>query len=196
MSKARRTTLTSWAAARRVIARIVERINADPALARAAMANPLFAAEEVGYDIDPAVRKEFEDRVRFTGEQVAELHRLRARIRELAGRDVDPDDAADLHALLFRHLDLPRRMETVEFDSPASLERLPQMGWAEKTPDPLEALRGQHELIDALLEYRALEASEPRLASREVFDAVRAGRLGDRVSSATIRLRSPQEDVS
>jgi len=196
MNAAHRTTLTSWAAARRVIARIVERINADPALARAALANPLFAAEEVGYDIDPAVRKEFEDRVRFTGEQVTELHRLRARIRDLAGRDVDPDDTADVHALLFQHLGLPRRTETVEFGGPASLERLPQMGWAEKTHDPLEALRGRHELIDVLLEYRAVEASEPRLASREVFDAVRDGRLGNLVSSATIRLRTPNEDVS
>jgi hypothetical protein len=183
-------TLTSWTAAQREIAAIVELINADPALARAAMANPLLALEEIGYKVEPRVRREFEERIRFSVEQVAQLHQLRKRISEVSQCGLDPDALADVHKVLFEDFGLPRQTDTAMLDTPAALQYLPRPGWMPAPADPLEALRGQHELVDLLLQYRAIEASEPRLASREVFDAVRTGQLGAKLRAAVIRLRA------
>lgn len=182
--------LTSWSTAQREIATIVGLLNADPPLARAAMANPLLALEEIGYTVDSRVRREFAERIRFSPEQVAQLRQLRKRISQVSQRDLDPDVPADVYTVLFEDLGLPRRTASVTFDAPTALEYLPRLGWMRSPPDPLEALRGQHELVDLLLQYRTIEASEPRLATRDVFDAVRSGQIGGRLSSAVIRLRT------
>jgi len=203
--------LASWDAARREIGTIVARVNADPALALAAAANPIFALEAIGYTIEPAVRREFEERIRFSPEQVAKLHQLNKQIDELAGRHVDPASAADVHKLLFDELRLHEKHEQHDrhekhekeekhekherherHEKPAAeaLERTPQLGWSAKTADPLEHLRGRHRIAELILEYRALEASEPRLATREFFDQVRSGKANVRASKITFVLRN------
>ena len=188
--------LASWSDAQRDIAAIVEKMNADPALARAAMANPLFALEEIGYEIEPAVHREFEERIRFSVEQVAKLGALRKKINRLARREIDPEDHAHVHKLLFQELKLPKRVGDHDFSAQTSLDYLPRPKWASGPPDVLELLRGKHELVDALLEYRALEASEPRLASRDFYDSVRHGSVDVRMRSATIRLRADSKRIA
>lgn len=182
--------LASWSAAQREIGTILEGINADPALALAAAASPLFALEALGYTIEPSVRREFEERIRFTTEQVARLHQLRKHISQLAGREVDPASPEDLHALLFDELRLPRRVGHRTYHGASALERAPQLGWTKKEDDPLEDLRSRHPVVEAILAYRALEASEPRLATREFFDAVRSGKAKVRASAIKARLHS------
>jgi hypothetical protein len=188
--------LPSWDAARREIGTIVARVNADPALALAAAANPLFALEAIGYTIEPAVRREFEERIRFSPEQVARLHHLNEQIDGLAGRHVDPASAADVHRLLFDELHVHdkhakhERHEKHEKPAVEALERTPQLGWTAKAADPLEHLRERHRIVELVLEYRALEASEPRLATREFFDQVRSGKAHVRANKITFRLRN------
>jgi DNA polymerase I-like protein with 3'-5' exonuclease and polymerase domains len=154
------------------------------------MANPLLALEEIGYRVDPRARREFEERIRFSVEQVAQLRQLRKRASQICRRGLDPDVPADVHKMLFEELGLTRQTATATFDTPAALEYLPRPGWLPTWTDPLEALRGHHELVDVLLQYRAVEASEPRLATREFFDAVRNGHVNLRLRSAVIRLRA------
>ena len=50
----------------------------------------------------------------------------------------------------------------------------------------LEALRGKHPVIAPLLEYRAIQASVPPLASRDLYDRIARGDI----KGPTIRVRA------
>src|ERR1022692_113358 len=63
---------------------IVKAVNADPSLALAAAANPLFAIEELGYQIPSGLRRTVEHRIRFSLDQLERLKKLSTEIhREL-----------------------------------------------------------------------------------------------------------------
>jgi hypothetical protein len=46
-----------------------------------------------------------------------------------------------------------------------------------KHPDPLEPLRKAHPVMEPLLEYRAIEASQPPLAPPEVYERLKRGEV-------------------
>ena len=156
--------------------RLVAALNDDPRLARAALANPLFAIEELGYTIDEGVRTTFERRIRFTIEDADRLQRLAAEVSEAAGCDVDVDDPYDLAHVLFDELGLPRPEPNRKGDEEAlPTEPLdPRLPWiTDSRPDPLEALAKAHPVMRPLLEYRKLDASQPRLASPDRYRRAR-----------------------
>jgi hypothetical protein len=70
----------------------------------------------------------------------------------------------------------------------------PQLKWAPKVIDPLEQLRGAHPVMEALLEYRRLDASEPRLATPEIYEMVRRGeaRTGVKVRKISVLIKPHQ----
>jgi DNA polymerase I-like protein with 3'-5' exonuclease and polymerase domains len=165
---------------------ILEKINADPQLAIAAAANPLHALEELGYQIDSQVRAEIEDHVRFKPDIITKLRKLREEISKHAGHPFDPNLPAELHRVLFEKLKLPP--EEIKREKKEHLAVLtettpfpPQVSWAPKMTDPLEKLRGKHPIIEPLLEYRRLEASTPRLASKELYNEIRTGKRSTKV---------------
>ena len=147
-------TIGSWADLQDEIRSIVEEVNADPSLGLAAAANPLFALEELGYEIDPAARRGIEDRLRFGPKGAKRIATLRGQLFEQAGRAFDPIDDGDVR------------------------QALEQLGVTRKGKKgaSLEDLRGQHPIVDQLLDYRRLESSEPRLAGRDMYTWVREGR--------------------
>ncbi len=160
---------------------ILEQINADQSLAIAAAANPLIALEELGYHIDPEIRPDIEDHLRFKPEAMTQLKELRRQISKHAGHTFDPNSPAELHTVLFEELKLPpgevkrdkkERLAVLTATTPFP----PQLSWAPKVTDPLEKLRGKHPIIEPLLEYRQLEASTPRLASKELYEEIRTGK--------------------
>jgi hypothetical protein len=185
--------IRSLDALRRRVPSIVQRINADPALALRAAANPLLALEELGYQIDPAVQREAALRIRFDQPTIDKLNTLAALVHELAGESFDIDSPTALGRVLFDKLKLPplppspQRVTVAEGNlSARTAERIARapgdpiaipfkpVGGV-RPPDPLEALRGAHPIIEPLLEYRAIQGSEPALASRELYDKIRRG---------------------
>jgi hypothetical protein len=177
-----RKTLTSWRAAQDEITSIVARVNADPPLACAAALNPLLAVEELGYEIPPALRREFEHRVRFGEKTARRLEELRQQIVQHAGKEFDPDSEEELRSVLAHHMQLIRHDAACDaplYDGgPGAAER-----------DPLRELTGAHDILEPLLEYRRLQSTSPRLAEPALFHAVRQGSARTPLRKVTFRLR-------
>ncbi len=165
---------------------ILEQINADQSLAIAAAANPLIALEELGYQINLEIRSDIENHVRFKPEKITRLTKLRKEISKHAARDFDPNSPTELYKVLFEELKLPpAEIEREKKEHLAVLTETtpfpPQVSWAPTVSDPLEKLRGKHPIIEPLLEYRRLEASTPRLASKELYQEIRTGKRSTKV---------------
>lgn len=166
---------------RKKAAILVEEVNANPSLALAAATNPILALEELGYDISAQARSDLEDHARFGAEKAKKLQDLRARIFKLAGHPFELQSESELRRTLTGELKISLTefpysyQKEAEAPPAASLILPPQVRWAPKVADPLERLRGVHPIVEPLLEYRRLEATEPRLATRELYDAVRRG---------------------
>lgn len=196
--------IRSMDALRRRVPSIVQRINADEALAMRAAANPLLALEELGYELDDDLKREVALRVRFDQRTIETLHGLSSRIHELAGESFEIDSPAQLGAVLFKRLELPalppapQRVVVVEgtiaarsIDQRARtaadpLEIPRKVPGGVRPPDPLEALRGAHPVVGPLLEYRRLQGSVPALASRELYERIKRGE----VNAPRLRLRA------
>jgi hypothetical protein len=180
--------VTSWKQLQDDLPSIVDRLSSDSSLAVAAAANPLYALEEFGYQFDPRARQEIEDRIRFGPRKAVRLQQLRNEVFEAAGFAFDVNSGTELSRVLFDELGLEasgRRVQATDLE-PMS----PQLGWAPKKEDPLEALRDSHQAIGPLLEYRRLDASEPRLASRQLYEDVRRGKRATPLRFARAVLRS------
>src|SRR5215212_7242156 len=92
---------------RRRVPAILRRVNAEPALALRAAANPLLLLEELGYEIPARLRPEIERRIRHTPEDAARLGELEQRLHHIAGETFDPGSPAELARILFENLRLP-----------------------------------------------------------------------------------------
>jgi hypothetical protein len=196
--------LESWEQLQQQAPQLLDRLHAAPALMLAAAANPLLALEELGYAIAPAVRQDFSDRLRFGAGGALRLRRLRERIFEHAGHPFDLESAAELQGVLFAELRLapaPAPSPAKAAAGPPDLGPLPvrtrfgasgsaAAGAPAAAADPLAALGLKHPIITPLLEYRSLEASQPRLASRELWDEIRQGRHAVPITSLVARLQS------
>jgi len=180
MATDNKKTIRSLEDAQQRISLILSQINADSALARAAAANPIYALEDLGYEISPEARIDIEDRVRFGKEKGRQLHQLRLRIFTLAGHAFDLQSEEDLRRVLFQELEIfSKRQYATESSADLAASKLilpPQVRWGQKVEDPLEMVRDAHPIMAPLLAYRSLEASEPRLASRTVYDEIHQGK--------------------
>jgi len=175
-----KSRIVSFEDARKKINFILAEINADMSLAIAAASNPILALEALGYEVRPEAKLQIHDTVRFGGERAARLNSLREEIFRIAGHSFDLESEKELRAVLEDTLKLTSEAQkqltaAQMYRLPSKFTLPPQLGWAKKQADPLEPLRHQHRIMQPLLEYRALEASEPRLASRELFDQIRRG---------------------
>lgn len=194
--------LTTLDALQRRVPSIVKRVNADPALALRAAANPLLALGEMGYSLTPELEREVALRVRFNAQQISRLETLTSQVHTLAGESFDIDSPAALEHVLFTRLKLPplpapaQRVVIVQGAAapalnPRAIALHPldppyKIPGGIAPPDPLEALRGKHPVIAPLLEYRAIQASVPPLASRDLYDRIARGDI----KGPTIRVRA------
>ncbi len=204
VSTADRIRITSWAQIQERIQFIVERLNANPSLALAAAVNPLYALEELGLDIDPAVRPAIEQRVRFKPRVNARMQHLREEIFRHAGHSFDIDSPREVECILFDRLGLAlpasESIQNVEGEGegegakrpPAlTLSRPVRTGRGDApAEDPLEPLRDAHPIVPPLLEYRRLDANAPRLAPRSLYDEVRRGERQFGVVNLHFRLKT------
>jgi hypothetical protein len=207
------TTIDSWDQLQKLAPALLERVNADQALALAAATNPIIALEELGYEIHPSARTEIEDRFRLGAPRTARRRQLRGAIERAAGHPFNPDDPEELQRVLGKELGLklppglgprtaPRAVQATTPGPPAVRQGPPPQAAETRMAgggDPLEALRGAHPVIEPLLEYRRLGAAAPQFAPRHVYEAVRQGKRSFGVTTITARLKAeggPQPDVS
>lgn len=171
---------------------LVDAINADPKLALRASANPILAAEEVGVRLTERLARDAELRVRFVPNEVVELERLAGEVRRIARRPgLDLQSAADVGATL-RRLGVPLpEAGDARAGRAESGAKAPTASRRTKTAvdqavvasgetsaallRQLEALADSHRVVPPLLAYLRLEATRPRLASREAYDRLRGG---------------------
>ncbi len=179
--------ISSWKAAQALVPAILERLNADQPLLLAALANPLFALEELGYEIAPSFEQELVDRIRFRAKDAVRIRQLREEIFAQAGGAFDLESERETVRILFERLTLPR----AAYDGMQAL-RAPDFSFRrERTRDPLEALRGEHPLVDSLLEFRRLNARAPKLAPRELYNEIKAGKHRLSLTKLHVRFQEP-----
>lgn len=190
----------SWEELQQQIQAILERVNADPDLAAAAAINPILALEELGYELEPGARQEVEDRLRFDPREAVRLRQLRKAAFEQAGREFDLDSPDELGRLLFEELRIPipqpekKRPRQKRPAARPDTRPLPhRFSGQPEAEDPLEALHGAHPVLEPLLEYRRLEASRPRLASRSLYEQVRQGKRRLAIRNLRGRLKAPPD---
>ena len=183
-----------------ILPRILKTHADNQPLAMAALANPILALEKSGYSFTPQLRREIELRVRFGEQKAKELTSIQAAIFKSAKKSFDLDSPAEL-SLVLKTL-VMSRLRGKKSDKEAEINRLikaieqpylPQMRWSKQIPDPLEKFKKIHEIIPLLLEYRRLEASEPRLASEQVFQQVYNGKRKIPVTNVRFRLQSREK---
>jgi len=200
MPERRSQKIDSIEALQKVVPLIVKAVNDDEAFGLRAAANPLLAAEEMGYQIAPEIQVTAERRVRFSQENAARLGELEEQVYKLAGERFDIDSSQDLDRVLFEKLKLPRPRppsdepsDTPQQTPPAryrkSASAPPRPVGLTQAPDPLEELRGAHPVMEPLLEYRQIDRSAPRLAPRELYDRIRRGEVKMPITRIQARLK-------
>jgi hypothetical protein len=208
MPERRSQKIDSIEALQKVVPLIVKAVNDDEAFGLRAAANPLLAAEEMGYQIAPEIQQTAERRVRFTQEDAGRLAELEEQVHKLAGEPFDLDSPHELDRILFEKLKLPRPKppseppDTPQQTPPAARARSsapkakgksasapPQPGGLSQAPDPLEELRDAHPIMPPLLEYRRIERSAPRLAPRELYERIRRGEVKMPITRIKARLK-------
>jgi hypothetical protein len=189
----------------RVVPAIVKAINADPELAMRAAANPLLAVEELGYTIEPDVRRLAERRVRFPKATFERLGELEKEIHASAGEQFEIDSSEALSRVLFEKLKLPPPGEDSPQQKSRSRAKTSQKSYpglrlvtdplpprplgGEPTADPLDGLRKAHPVMKPLLEYRQLEASSARLAPPDLYERIRRGDVKSSITGIKARLK-------
>jgi hypothetical protein len=180
--------VSSLAELRRRVPGILEQVNAEPQLAMAAAVNPLLALDELGVVLTPELRAEVELLVRFSRDDARRHEELTAQVTELAGRHVDHTRAEDLHTLLTHEL-------KVQLPDGVSCLPLPFVPGGKAAEDPLSRLDpAAHPILGPLIELRALEARQPRLADPELYAEVREGHKKLPISRIQGRLHQVDDD--
>lgn len=192
MPERRSQTIDSIEALQKVVPLIVKAVNDDQAFGLRAAANPLLAAEELGYQIAPEIRQTAERRVRFSQEDATRLGELAAQVYKLASVQFDIDSPQELNRILFEKLKL-KRPTSPQQTAPDSYRKLasapPATVGTTQTADPLEELRDAHPIMPPLLEYRRIDRSAPRLAPRELYERIRSGEVKMPVTRIQARLK-------
>ena len=180
---------------------ILKALNDDPQLFVAAAANPVLAIEEIGYKFTDEFRQELELRLRFPEKTRRRLSKLKKDLSSAAGRELPLADAEAMHRVLFDEMGIAEpSADTCQHalkqaalkPSDHRLTSAPRPAvFGRKLADPLALLADAHPAIKPLLEYRALEASEPRFASASLYRKIRRGDA--KLPVSRLRLRMGQD---
>ena len=169
-----KTRIDSVAQLQSLTVTLLERLNADQSLARAAAVNPLLALEELGYELSPDVRQDLEERSRFTQKQIVQRRKLKEDLARAVGRDVDVTSPTDVRRLLVEDLKLAHAVPH-DLSLPRAPPRVGARAQRAYSKDSLEDLGNAHPVMKHLLAVRALEAAVPGFAAVDLYRAVRSG---------------------
>jgi hypothetical protein len=171
------TTFDSLEELQRAMPGIIERYGGDQQVALGALANPLLALQKAGYSLSPKLHADLDFRIRFGEKKAKRLKELQASIYEAVGKKFDlqsPQDLKRVVGAILKTANSPASTTALAVDIDV---RTPQLRWGECTEDPLKRFADLHPVMKPLLEYRQLEASEPRLASPALFEQISNGTL-------------------
>lgn len=156
---------------------LLSRINGDRRLALAAAANPLLALEELGFRLAPEVRREIENRGRFSRRQLARREKLLGEFTRVA-----PGYAIE-EANLLSAGEVRRLLRDILKIEPGRIPGDLDLRWtrtaanSKKAADPLDAVADAHPAIPTLIALRAIERKAMRFASPSIYRAIRSGEL-------------------
>jgi hypothetical protein len=179
--------LSSWQNAQQQVDAIVSSLNKNPDLMLAAAANPLLALRELGYEIDPEVEQELEDRIRFGTQDGPKVGALREQIFKTAGRRFDLDSAEALADVLSS---LTKGQKNAPTFTPMETASVVFTMKPNRPADPLESRRSAHPIMKPVLEYRRMQASTPRFATKELYDEIRQKKRALPITKLVAHLKS------
>ncbi len=190
--------INSLRSLQRTMPRILKEVNADPALALAAAANPFLALEHLGYDIAPEARREIELRARFGPEKTDDFIALETALFEVIGSEFDLTDSEAVQATVYKLLQPAQKSRSKEQkvrqqrvqQALDALRVSPLQGRIGKTAvDPLTEFADLHPILPLLADYRRLERRHPRFASREQFASILSGERKTAITGLKFRLQ-------
>jgi DNA polymerase I-like protein with 3'-5' exonuclease and polymerase domains len=179
--------LSSWQNAQQHINEILASLNKNQDLMLAAAANPLLALRELGYEIDEGVEQEFEDRIRFGPHNAPKVGALRDQIFKSAGRRFDVDSPEALAEVL---TSVSKNNKNAPTFTPVQTAPVAFTLHPNRPADPLEKLRSAHPIMEPLLEYRRMQTSTPRFATKEFYDEIRQKKRPLPVTKLVAHLKS------
>lgn len=180
------------------LAAIAKRIQSDPRFAAAAAVNPLVALEEMGIELTEAVRDEIVRRGSYSNRQFLERERV-AKQLETQGVDIAGANLLDdgsVRQLLRDRLGIPDKAIPADLTVHRALRskgrraRSKVLKFEREISDPLEAIAADHAAIPLLMRLREIDARARPFGSRELYEAVRSGKIALPVSNLRARLRS------
>lgn len=86
---------------------ILRRVNEDERGGLLFLLNPVFALEEAGFDLSPAMRRHIRRGLRYGAKTKTRIRKLEGEVAEVAGREVNVASDAQVARLLFDDLKLP-----------------------------------------------------------------------------------------
>lgn len=182
--------INSFKAFHKLVPEIIEQVNRNNALAIRALANPLLAFEELGYELSADVQKKVELVLRFDPKSRKKLNSLEKDVYEATGGEFNIDDEEEVNTLLFKKLKLSRSKKSLHLND----DNLIRLGKPHKWVDPLQNLSDKHPVMKPLLAYRALKAGPPGFVSRRLYNQLKSGSLKLPVSNVTVSFATRHED--
>jgi hypothetical protein len=179
--------LSSWESAQQRVGTILASLNKNSDLMLAAAANPLHALRELGYEIGEGVEQEFEDRIRFGPHNGPKIGALREEIFKSAGRRFDLDSPEALADALSSLIKTNKGASTFTHAEAAPVAFTPHPN---RPADLLEKLRNAHPIMKPLLEYRRMQASTPKFATKEFYDEIRQKKRALPITKLVAHLKS------
>jgi hypothetical protein len=178
---------------------ILQKYADNQELALIALANPLMALEKIGYTFTPEAREEIENRIRFGKQGAEKFSLLKQSVFEAARKRFDLNSTAELKstvkAILLKQSASGKKdksaSEVLTFARIESILTLldhPVTGKNRDEPDPLSVYARDHSVIEKLIEFRKMEASQPRLADEKALVQILANKDVFPLKKITFRL--------
>lgn len=176
------TQLSTMIQLQKLMPKILKEHGKDQKLSKAALSNPILALEKIGYKLSASLKKEVEIRVRFGSKEQKKLSEIKAKVTKIAGKKIDLSSRIAISNSLKQLIKTKtikigkKTVETAALIKAATTNPESRLFRPKAKVDPLHVFKSSHAIIPLLLEYRKIEASAPKLASRKLFDSILNGK--------------------
>ena len=181
------------------VPRILETYADNQELAFIALANPIAALEKIGYSFTPAAREEIESRIRFGKTGAEKLNTLKETIFKAAGKNFDLNSPSEVKTHLHHVLSKPLNVEASSMQTGQAMSQTkmnsilmsveePVIRIDQDSLDPLAKFSNDHPIIENLVEYRKMEASQLPLADEFTIHQLLMKRNINPIKNITFRL--------
>lgn len=176
------TTVKTMAQLQKLMPKILKEHGKDKKLSRAALSNPILALERIGYKLSAGLKEEVEIRARFGAKEQKKLAETQKKITKIAGKKVNLSSNTAVSKLLKGLIKTKNVKAEKKTDKSSALFKAvainpeSRLFKTKMAKDPLDDFRSSHPIIPLLLDYRRIEASAPKLASKKLFNEILKGK--------------------